>query len=721
MARHENAAIKRAERRVTPARRGAGVAALALALAAAGAARAQEAEGEPIGEVVFYADLAVDAEGRPHVAYATRGGGLQYAVREPGGWRTETAVEGGARLALAVDGDGAPHLAFLRDGVQYAVRGRRGWDVRAVGDAEALDYPAWVDLAVDRRGRPTIAVDSGWIASGARLRWERFLPDGDDDVDFNSNHADGSALALDAEGRPHLAYERKFDTEYARPGAGGRWERWPVDEVDGVPSLAIGSGGAPYVLGVLRDPRGKDAAFAFLEGGEWRVERVGRIENDLSVPAVPAMAIGPDDEPHVVFRSGRSLRHATRTAEGWVDRPLVTPGEGELGVWTQLAVDPEGRLHVLYGVTVGRGFDATTTLHHAVGRAGPTTGGAGPGQNADAGPAPAAPAGGGADGGPAASPSSDGGRAGPTSDGGPAGPGAAPAGDGAIAEPAGPAGPEPITGPEAEEIAAEVRERVEDWFAHREADDLACPDCEGRALQRCGACRGAQRLRCPTCGGDGRVRVRRVRRVCRDCSGDGELECPRCAESDGEEPCDRCADTPGYRRLEGTRAFWRFISPSARDGRDRERYVADVLAGRALAEAVGAAPGVRSARIERIDVFRDEVRVVAEVRWADGGSDALTTTWVREDRRYYLATGREERDVLIDEDEASARDEPADPTPRRGRGARLIAMAKNYVDNGAYRVAARKLEEALEEPLGDERRAEARSLLAFCRTKLEGR
>jgi len=717
MARHERAATQLTGRGVTPGR--SRTLLLALALALVGTARAQEAEGEPIGEMTFYADLAVDADGRPHVAFSPFGypADLQYAVRRAGGWRTETIADGGSRLALALDPDGAPHVAYVKDGVQYAVRGRRGWDVRAVGDRAELDHPAWVDLAIDGRGRPTIAVNTGWIVSGARLRRERFLEDGDE-VDFNSNHADGSALALDAEGRPHLAYERRFDTEYARPGGGAGWEHWPVDDLVGVPSLTIGPDGAPRLLGTRRDPEGKDAVFAVLEGGEWRVERVGRIENDASVPAVPTMALGPSGDPHVVFHSGRSLRHATRTPEGWVDRPLVTPAEGELGVWAQLAVDLEGRPHVIYGVTVGRGTGVRTTLHYAVGRAGPAVGSAGPGRTAGADPAPAEPAGDRSAGGSAAADPAGGGR--PGADGGAtAGPSPAPAGGAAPA--ARPPGPEPSTGPEAEEVAAEVRERVEDWFSRRDADDLTCPECEGSAVRPCRACDGAERLRCPTCRGAGRVPVRgrAGRELCRDCTGDGELDCPRCAESDGEEACRRCADTPGYRRLQGTRAFWRFISPSARDGRDRGQFVADVLAGLILAEAVGAAPGLHSARIERVDVFRDEVRVVARVQWSDGRSDTLTTTWVREDGQFYLVTGREERDVLIDEDDDSG--EPEEPTPRRGRGARLLAMAKNYVDNGAYRVAVRKLEEALEQSLTDAQRAEAMSLLAFCRAELERR
>jgi len=65
-----------------------------------------------------------------------------------------------------------------------------------------------------------------------------------------------------------------------------------------------------------------------------------------------------------------------------------------------------------------------------------------------------------------------------------------------------------------------------------------------------------------------------------------------------------------------------------------------------------------------------------------------------------------------DPPQATAGADPAPPPRARSRDPPSPAGVSG---------AVRKLEEALEEPLGDERRAEARSLLAFCRTKLEGR
>jgi len=80
--------------------------------------------------------LALDAAGRPHVAYG--GDHLYYAYRDGAGWHT-TAVDSGLQVgvyaSLALDAAGRPHIAYYdqdTDTLRYAYHDGTAWRLQAV-------------------------------------------------------------------------------------------------------------------------------------------------------------------------------------------------------------------------------------------------------------------------------------------------------------------------------------------------------------------------------------------------------------------------------------------------------------------------------------------------------------------------------------------------------------------------------------------------------------
>lgn len=156
-------------------------------------------------------DMVVDAEGYVHLAFVRGGtaGGVGYATRTPGGWVVET-IPGSSPLAqeaaLALDGEGRPHLAYVALGlVTYAVQDVTGEWTTAPVTGEL--YCEEVDIAVDQHGRVHVTY-FGDDGSLSRLRYARREGNAMWQVITLAEWDEGwdSSLALDPFGNPAIAY-----------------------------------------------------------------------------------------------------------------------------------------------------------------------------------------------------------------------------------------------------------------------------------------------------------------------------------------------------------------------------------------------------------------------------------------------------------------------------------------------------------------------------------
>jgi uncharacterized repeat protein (TIGR01451 family) len=299
------------------------------------------------------ASLALDGDGAPHVAH--RAGyfmDLYYACRDPGGWHSELVDEGyvmPSENAMALDGSGLPHAVYYGgpdEALRYASRDSAGWHWEAVGNAGTGGLP--LSLALDRAGWPHLT----YLFVVPSLPLERTLTYAYRDP--SGWHAEmvatgpgidcDTSLALDGEGRPHVAlFDHDGGLKHAyRDGAG-----WHLETVDGTPgagywpSLAVDSQGFAHI--------GYEAAeeyalrHAYQDASGWHVEIVD--DSDVVGSSI-SLALDGNDLVHigyVTFNSPDYLyvaRYAYRDASGWHREAI--PGAPQPGCDFSLALTRDG-------------------------------------------------------------------------------------------------------------------------------------------------------------------------------------------------------------------------------------------------------------------------------------------------------------------------------------------------------------------------------------------
>lgn len=185
------------------------------------------------GEVGYFPSLAYDDSGTPHISYFDEtNNDVKYAVRAGNVWEFETIDASGqpgffipagfTRIALSCAPDNEvscsarrPMVAYLAyrykpyDGeLRFAVRYDWGWRIETVDSTRgAGGFPA---LALDRAGQPWISYYRAgtWDFENGELRvahhdgrqWVVAV------IDAHDNAGRYSAIAIDAEGHPLIAY-----------------------------------------------------------------------------------------------------------------------------------------------------------------------------------------------------------------------------------------------------------------------------------------------------------------------------------------------------------------------------------------------------------------------------------------------------------------------------------------------------------------------------------
>lgn len=119
--------------------------------------------------------IAIDREGRIHIAYANVGAmtaGMRYAFWNGRSWMLEV-VEGlrendgkyvGAAANIALDKDGNPHITYMNDSnglVKYATRKGGKWHIEVVDRVMKVAYPDRNAIAITEDGQPYIGYFDG--------------------------------------------------------------------------------------------------------------------------------------------------------------------------------------------------------------------------------------------------------------------------------------------------------------------------------------------------------------------------------------------------------------------------------------------------------------------------------------------------------------------------------------------------------------------------------
>jgi hypothetical protein len=258
------------------------------------------------GERNFTCGIAVDSDSNPHLTwyqYTDVTGQpyvhIRHAVRAKGVWRVRTVdfgYETGKWNCLRADSQGHTYVSYsaFREGAfRFAMSGDFGdtWKVTTIEDGR---NGRWTtpgmgnSMVLDQRGRPNFSYRD---ETTLRYAW----PDGDgwriDVVDPNANPSGNmswisqrTALALDANGQPHIVY----DTDGALKHAWWDGVRWRVQPMGIVgpqhryPSLAISKDNVIYIG--YSDP----------EGGTMEV-LVGRPGEETRKQSLPGAGTGSGD------------------------------------------------------------------------------------------------------------------------------------------------------------------------------------------------------------------------------------------------------------------------------------------------------------------------------------------------------------------------------------------------------------------------------------------
>jgi hypothetical protein len=308
--------------------------------------------------------LALDAQGRPYVAYynttAVYPGifEIRVAHRDASGWTLETVdgADDSGRLwpSLALDGSGQVHVSYFDDDemvFRYAFRDASGWHPETLA---ATSYGSdRSSLAAAADGTVHVVYQAGFLrelyhAAHGPAGWHGELLEGTRRVGVDN------ALVLDGEDRPHVTYLEEEDAYnatvlYAYRDAQG-WHREPVGTV-GIAfsgtSLALDPQGRPYVTFPyldLSDPAAADSAirYAYRDAVGWHVETV---TTGQDATEWTSLALDPQGRPHVAYRD-EGLRHAYRDAGGW--HVETVDGGARAGYRPSLAVDGHGFVHIAY-------------------------------------------------------------------------------------------------------------------------------------------------------------------------------------------------------------------------------------------------------------------------------------------------------------------------------------------------------------------------------------
>jgi hypothetical protein len=258
------------------------------------------------------ADLDFDDEGRPHVAWhdhelaevSPRYGNLVHAVRDGGAWRVGKARDqghDGFQTSLAVAGPvvhaaGIEPVQYQTDqGVEHYVFEDGKWSVASIGTGP-LEYEYDVSLAVARAGPALTYFDD---RAEALVYAER---DGAswrlERVATGQESGEFSSLAFDAVDLPHIAFSREDgDVLHATRGDAG----WEIERVAGerFPSavaLAFHPGGRPAIAFANRE----GVRFAVRDQGQWNVVTIATADGRPFGKRV-SLEIDAEGVPHVAF------------------------------------------------------------------------------------------------------------------------------------------------------------------------------------------------------------------------------------------------------------------------------------------------------------------------------------------------------------------------------------------------------------------------------------
>ncbi len=280
-------------------------------------AEAKAAFAAAYPDVGRYASIALDSNGRPHIAYYdVAGGALRYAHRTvDGDWIIETVDDGsvGEFCSLALNKFNEPRIAYYnraQGNLMLASLTENGWQIESPESLGNLGSSAKVALdPVTQRPRIVYRDNDNNSLKFAYFNGSEWVILSVDDSGSTGNDV---GLVLDSKGMAHIVYQVFLgDKNYLMYAvqSGDNFFRYELEEGPGTgyfPSIALLPGDYPVVA--YNDQTAHALRYAWYDGEEWRFYTVDT--QGESVGWYTSLAV-LEDKVAVAYWTTGGLRYVT--------------------------------------------------------------------------------------------------------------------------------------------------------------------------------------------------------------------------------------------------------------------------------------------------------------------------------------------------------------------------------------------------------------------------
>ncbi len=316
-----------------------------------------------------FTSLKADRSGNLHLAYVVADGRntLKYAFRDRnlGRWFTMPLAVKASFCSLVLDSKERPRIAYADEGtisgakLRYVNWDGQSWQSRAIPvSSDVVGY--YTSIVLDSQDNPSISFYEyrGPRGSDIRIRlrvvswtgqyWESRL------VDSDEGSGKFNAMAIDPQGRLHLAYANVTTATAGMRYAYWDGRVWNLEHVEGQAEnngeyvgysaiVALDEAGTPHLSYMNTSSPG--VKYAVRRDGLWHTELVDTVSR-VGYPDRNSLVVDASGRPFIGYYDAGVglLKLARREAQGWVSE--VVDGDG-CGFTSSLQID-HGTIWISY-------------------------------------------------------------------------------------------------------------------------------------------------------------------------------------------------------------------------------------------------------------------------------------------------------------------------------------------------------------------------------------
>jgi len=295
--------------------------------------------------------IALDTNGYPHVTHSDPYS-LFHSWKNQTGWQTEliwgSSYAGTEGSDIVIDSSDLCHVSFARSGILYYSFQTSSPDVWNTEVVTPMVYGTWTSLGLDSSGYPNISTyanDELLFVEWSGSSWTS------ETVSSVGDEGDCNSLVIDQSGKPHIAfcaYSPTGAVRYSYRDEYGVWQTMTVDDTMGNypqgTSLAMDDQGYPHIS----YNTSSEIRYASWNGSSWDIETVDAIDTGLQ-EFDTSLALDQFGFPHIAhcLSTGDSLMYSVNQGAGWITE-AVYPLEFDMGGDPDLVLDEFGRPHIAF-------------------------------------------------------------------------------------------------------------------------------------------------------------------------------------------------------------------------------------------------------------------------------------------------------------------------------------------------------------------------------------